>query len=135
MNRPDRSDEAHEPQAAEAQDAAAEPREQEEASAEPQEGGDLQAQRDRYLRLAAEYDNYRKRTERERTESWNRAQAQLVERILDPLDDLRRVADFSAESTTVEALLEGVQMVERKLLIGNPRVETDVSGAGRVSEH
>jgi molecular chaperone GrpE len=84
--------------------------EQDEVSSE------VDAQRDRYLRLAAEYDNYRKRTERERTESWVRAQSQLVERLLDPLDDLQRVAHFSAENTTVESLLEGVQLVERKLL-------------------
>jgi molecular chaperone GrpE len=86
--------------------------------AEQQEGSgtaEVEALRDRYLRLAAEFDNYRKRTERERTESWGRAQAQLVERLLDGLDDLQRVADF-APSTSVDSLLEGVQMVERKLL-------------------
>ena len=74
------------------------------------------ALRDRYLRLAAEYENYRKRTDRERSELQDRAQAQLVKRILDPLDDLQRVAHFATESTTVEALLEGVQLVEGNLL-------------------
>lgn len=78
-------------------------------------GRELEEMRDRYLRLAAEYDNYRKRTDRERTEGRDRAQAQVVERLLEPLDDLQRVAQFSAEGTTVEALLEGVRMVERKL--------------------
>src|SRR5690606_11584163 len=72
--------------------------------------------RDRYLRLAAEFDNYRKRTERERTEQTARAQGKLVQSLLDAIDDLERVADFTAETTTVAALLEGVQMVERKLL-------------------
>lgn len=76
---------------------------------------ELEALRDRYLRLAAEYENYRRRTERERVESGVRAQAQLVEKLLDSLDDLQRVAHFNAETTTVPALLEGVQMVERKL--------------------
>lgn len=84
-----------------------------EAPAPGSEDGGLQ---ERYLRLAAEFDNYRKRTERERAEAWVRAQADLVKKILDPLDDLQRVADFTVESTGVEALLEGVQMVERKLL-------------------
>lgn len=89
----------------------------EEGDAQPGSGGpgELQALRDRYLRLAAEYDNFRKRTDRERTESWTRAQAQIVQMLLDPLDDLRRVADFSAETTPVQSLLDGVQMVERKL--------------------
>jgi molecular chaperone GrpE len=76
---------------------------------------ELQALRERYLRLAAEYDNYRKRTDKERVESWGRAQAQLVQQLLDPLDDLQRVAHYSAESVSAQTLLEGVQMVEKKL--------------------
>ena len=82
----------------------------------PGSSAELEAAKDRYLRLAAEYDNYRRRTEKERGESWVRAQAQIVEKLLEPLDDLQRVAHFSTESTTLPALLEGVQMVERKLL-------------------
>lgn len=78
--------------------------------------GELAEMRDRHLRLAAEFDNYRKRTERERVEQSGRAQGKLVLGLLDALDDLERVADFTTETTTVEALLEGVQMVERKLL-------------------
>jgi molecular chaperone GrpE len=76
---------------------------------------ELAAMKDRYLRLAAEYDNFRKRTDRERSEGRDRAQAQLVERLLEPLDDLQRVAQYSADGTTVDAVLEGVRMVERKL--------------------
>ncbi|MBW3628580.1 MAG: nucleotide exchange factor GrpE [Gemmatimonadetes bacterium] len=76
---------------------------------------ELQALRERYLRLAAEYDNYRKRTEKERVESWGRAQAQLVHQLLDALDDLQRVAHFTTETVSAQALLEGVRMVERKL--------------------
>ncbi|HUE95191.1 MAG TPA: nucleotide exchange factor GrpE [Longimicrobiaceae bacterium] len=77
---------------------------------------EVQELKDRYLRLAAEYDNYRKRTDRERAEGRDRAQGQVVEQLLEPLDDLQRVAQFDAEATTIEALLEGVRMVERKLL-------------------
>jgi molecular chaperone GrpE len=91
----------------------------EEREPEPRrEGGpdEVQALRDRYLRLAAEFDNYRKRTERERAESRDRAQAQVVERLLEPLDDLQRVAHFGGETADVESLLEGVRLVERKLL-------------------
>lgn len=72
--------------------------------------------RDRYLRLAAEFDNYRKRTDRERSDQTARAQGTLVQSLLDAIDDLERVADYTTETTTVAALLEGVQMVERKLL-------------------
>jgi molecular chaperone GrpE len=89
-----------------------------ESTGEAEQGAEqeLTALRDRFLRLAAEYDNFRKRTDRERAETWDRAQANIVERLLEPVDDLERVAQFTVEGTTVESLLEGVRMVERKLL-------------------
>ena len=77
---------------------------------------DLAALNDRHLRLAAEFDNYRKRTERERTETWSRSQAELAAGLLDVLDDLQRVAHVDPETTPVASLLDGVQLVERKLL-------------------
>ena len=49
--------------------------------------GDL---KDKYLRLAAEYDNFRKRALKERTEAWEKAQGDLVLRLVDALDDLAR---------------------------------------------
>jgi molecular chaperone GrpE len=76
---------------------------------------EVEAIRDRYLRLAAEYDNYRKRTDRERGEGRDRAQAQLVERLIEPLDDLQRVARLDPMTTTMDTLLEGIRLVERKL--------------------
>ena len=79
-------------------------------------GDELGRMQDRYLRLAAEYDNYRKRTERERSESWMRAQADLVGRLLDPLDDLSRVTGNDGKEAGAEAVIEGVRLVERKLL-------------------
>ena len=81
---------------------------------------EIQRQRDEYydllLRKTAEFDNYRKRVERERGESWVRAQAQLLERLLEPLDDLARVADFDPATTPAGALHEGCEMVEKKFL-------------------
>lgn len=78
--------------------------------------GELQGMRERYLRLAAEFENYRKRVERERGESFVRAQAQLAERLLEPLDDLQRIADFDPATTAALALHEGAEMVEKKFL-------------------
>lgn len=73
---------------------------------------------DRHLRLAAEFNNYRRRQEAERLESWGRAQAELVGRFLEVLDDLQRVSALepSEESVTVEAIVEGIDLVERKFL-------------------
>ncbi len=76
---------------------------------------EIGALNDRHLRLAAEFDNYRKRIERERTETWARAQADVVSRLLDGLDDLERVIDADPSKTSVESLLEGAVLVHRKL--------------------
>lgn len=77
---------------------------------------ELEELRDRHLRLAAEFDNYKRRTRREILEAREAAQAALTTQLLDALDDLARVADTPADSTTNEALHEGVALVERKLL-------------------
>jgi len=76
---------------------------------------ELEAQRDRYLRLAAEYDNFRKRTLRERAEAGTRAQADLVLSLLDPLDDLDRFAHVDPATTDAATVIQGVEMVRRKL--------------------
>ncbi|MCY4400027.1 MAG: nucleotide exchange factor GrpE [Gemmatimonadetes bacterium] len=70
--------------------------------------------RDQHLRLAADFDNYRKRTEGRLRQRWDRAQADLVSRLLDPLDDLLRVTALEPETASVEAIVEGVDLVERK---------------------
>lgn len=71
--------------------------------------------KDQHLRLAADFGNYRRRTEDRLRQRWNRAQADLVGRLLDPLDDLRRVTALEPESTaSVDAIVEGVDLVERK---------------------
>ena len=72
--------------------------------------------RDKYLRLAAEFDNYRKRTTRERAETSARAQADLVRHITDSLDDLGRVIAVDPASTDARSVVQGVDLVAKKLL-------------------
>jgi molecular chaperone GrpE len=72
--------------------------------------------KDRYLRLAAEYDNFRKRTTRERDEIRVRAQAEVARRLLDALDDLGRVAHLDPAATAAGDVIAGVELVERKIL-------------------
>ena len=90
------------------------------AAAEDDDGarvrGELAALNDRHLRLAAEFDNYRKRTERERSETWARSQADLAAGLLDVLDDLGRVTHVDAGAATAPSVIDGVRLVERKLL-------------------
>ncbi len=75
---------------------------------------DLAELRDRHLRLAAEFDNYRKRSSRERAELADRAQASFVAKLLDVLDDLDRLV-ASDPSTPLPAIREGLSAVDRKL--------------------
>jgi molecular chaperone GrpE len=77
---------------------------------------ELAEQRDRYLRLAAEYDNFRKRTARERNDIVARSQADVVRPLLDALDDLGRFAHLDPAVTDCATVVEGAAMVERKLL-------------------
>jgi molecular chaperone GrpE len=77
--------------------------------------GELADLKDRYLRLAAEYDNFRKRAVKERTEAWQRAQTDLVQRLVDALDDLARFAHVDPAQTDAKTIHDGVDMVERKM--------------------
>jgi len=76
---------------------------------------DLTSERDKLLRLAAEFDNYRKRMMRERLEAEARGKADLVKEILEPMDDIARFAHVDPAVTDSTTLVEGVAMVERKL--------------------
>jgi molecular chaperone GrpE len=71
---------------------------------------------DRHLRLAAEFNNYRRRVEQERAGIWGRAQSDIVARFLDVLDDLQRVAALDLGNATVETIMEGIDLVDRKFV-------------------
>lgn len=64
---------------------------------------------DKYIRLYAEFDNYRKRTQREQLETIKSASSDLIKQILPVLDDFDRAKQ-------VESFSDGVQMVYEKLL-------------------
>jgi len=70
--------------------------------------------KDRHLRLAAEFDNYKKRINRERAELSDRAQASFVAKLLDVLDDMDRLV-ASDPATPLPSLREGLSAVDRKL--------------------
>ncbi|MEO8194121.1 MAG: nucleotide exchange factor GrpE [Gemmatimonadales bacterium] len=95
-------------QASEAHDAA----ESEDLTSELQR--ELTLERDKLLRLAAEFDNFRKRVMKERAEAEARGQASLVAHLLDPLDDISRFAHVDPAVTDSATLVEGVAMVEKK---------------------
>lgn len=78
-------------------------------------GRELAEQREKYLRLAAEYDNFRKRAKRETMESGQRAQAELAKHLIDALDDLARFAHVDPSTADAATVVQGAEMVEKKL--------------------
>jgi molecular chaperone GrpE len=100
-----------------------EPRITQEEQVEVEEGGGedvaaLQAERDelfgRLQRLAAEFDNFRKRSAREAAVTIERANERLVKELLPVLDDLGRALE-AAEEHEGAKLEEGVRLVHRSL--------------------
>ncbi|MGI9659895.1 MAG: nucleotide exchange factor GrpE [Gaiellaceae bacterium] len=78
----------------------------------------VEAERDEYLgdlkRVAAEFENFRKRAARERDAIVQRANGRLIGECLDILDDLERALAAGGE-TNSSTLMEGVALVERRL--------------------
>lgn len=86
----------------------------------------LDEAQERYLRLAAEFDNYRKRVARERLELTERAQASLILKLVEILDDMDRLV--AADPTgTDDSVHQAMIMVDRKL-----RKELEAAGLERV---
>ena len=69
-------------------------------------------QEDKYLRLAAEYDNYRRRTTREKESIWNDAKAEAAVAFLPVYDNLERALK---QETADEAYKKGVEMTMTQL--------------------
>lgn len=71
--------------------------------------------RDKHLRLAAEFDNFRRRAVKERQEAGWRAQGELVRGLLDVLDDITRFASVDPSTLDSKTVVDGIQLVEKKL--------------------
>ena len=74
--------------------------------------GELAAERDRYLRLAAEYDNFRKRNAKEREKIYNDARAEAIKQLLPVYDNLERALKMECAD---EAFYKGVEMTLTQL--------------------
>ena len=70
---------------------------------------------DKYLRLAAEFDNFRKRTIKEKADLILTGGEKVLSALLPVLDDLERARDNMQKATDVESLREGVEMIIGKL--------------------
>jgi molecular chaperone GrpE len=74
----------------------------------------LAAVNDKYLRLYSEFDNFRKRTAKERTEILNMAGADTIKSLLPVIDDMERALQNNEKATDVKAVNEGVLLITQK---------------------
>lgn len=86
--------------------------------------------KDKYLRQAAEFDNYRKRTLKEKTELILNGGEKIITSLLPVLDDMERAQQNIEKSNDVEALKEGTNLVFKKLMTvlesaGLQKIDTD----------
>ena len=95
-------------------DAAGIPTDRPEDVATPDFKAERDSYRDQLLRARAEFDNFRKRMERERTQMAARATEEAVRDVLPIVDDLERALAADAETST--AFHQGVQMIHRQML-------------------
>ncbi len=77
---------------------------------------EFEALKDRHLRLAAEFENYRRRTRREMLEAGEAARAELARGLLEIIDDLTRVAEAPCDPEQHQAMHDGVGLIARKLV-------------------
>lgn len=78
--------------------------------------GDAAEARDQYLRLQAEWDNYRRRTAKERLELIDNAGKDILTGFLPVLDDCQRALNVLRESEGSEAAVEGTELIFNKLM-------------------
>ncbi|MGZ5252794.1 MAG: nucleotide exchange factor GrpE [Flavitalea sp.] len=95
---------------------------QDEASAETEESAQLQKLqseieelKDKYLRQAAEFDNFRRRTAKEKIEMISTAGKDVIGSLLEVLDDSERAEKQLKNAQDIEALKEGFRLVFNKL--------------------
>jgi molecular chaperone GrpE len=76
----------------------------------------LQESEEKVLRLAADFENTKKRLERERDTSLKYAEESILKELLSGIDNIERAMDQAQEANSIERLLEGVELTRDGLL-------------------
>ncbi|MEO5990821.1 MAG: nucleotide exchange factor GrpE [Ferruginibacter sp.] len=76
---------------------------------------DLEEQKEKYLRLMAEFENYKRRTHIEKIETIQTAGKEVIKALLPILDDLERSEKLTSEATDLEKVIEGDKLIFNKL--------------------
>jgi len=88
-----------------------------ESNLSPEEELEIKAKEanDKYLRLYSEFDNFRKRTQKEKVELYKTAGEDVIKALLPVLDDFERAFKAMEESQDIEGLKDGVKLIHDKL--------------------
>jgi len=89
---------------------------EEELTIEEKLQGELQAEKDKFLRLFAEFENYKRRTSKERVELFKTASEEVMVSLLPVLDDFERALAHIEEDKEAEELRKGVLLIYQKLI-------------------
>ncbi|MBX0332771.1 nucleotide exchange factor GrpE [Pontibacter sp. HSC-14F20] len=87
----------------------------EESGSETQAEAELAEMKDKYIRLMAEFENFRRRTNKERMDLLKTANEDLMSELLPVLDDMERARQSMEATKDVDALLQGLELVFHKL--------------------
>ncbi len=75
----------------------------------------LAEQKDKYLRLFADFDNYKKRTAKERLDLLNTAGKDIVLSVIPVIDDFERAINVADKATEVDSVKEGMILIKNKM--------------------
>ena len=76
----------------------------------------IEEQKDKYLRLSAEFDNYRKRTLREKMDLIASGGEDVIKSLLTVMDDIDRALDAMSKSSDIDSIRQGIVLIHQKLL-------------------
>jgi len=103
-------------EANQAENVAVEEQEVEELTVEDKLKEEVQQEKDKFLRLFAEFENYKKRTSRERIELFATASEDVMKTLLPILDDFERALSHIEDDKEAEELRKGVLLIYQKLV-------------------
>ena len=116
MSKKDKSKEVEEPQLEDTATATVEEEQSSGKSAEEQLQDQLVIEKDKFMRLFAEFENYKKRTSKERIELFKTASQDVIVSLLPVLDDFERALMHIEDDKEAEELRKGVLLIYTKLL-------------------
>ena len=90
--------------------------EAEEKSESPSVEDQLSESKDKYLRLYSEFENFRRRTSKERVNLISTANRELMSDLLPVIDDFERAMDASKDNKDENAFKEGVELIQNKFV-------------------